>query len=97
LNDSEIIKDDFEEDWFIFDRMIKRPIRFTLSEIEKAIGRSLNSDELERFAGTRFDQIEYDLGKSLTDFQRSNLLKGDKLTIENLINRKLSPEETGII
>jgi hypothetical protein len=77
--------------------MSKQPIRFTLSEIEKAIGRSLNSDELERFAGSHFAQIEYDLGKSLNDLQRSNLLKGDKLTIESLINRKLSFEETGRI
>lgn len=77
--------------------MLKQPIQFSLSEIEKAIGRSLNSDELERFADSRFDQIENDLGKSLTDLQRSNLLNGDKLTIEGLINRKLFPKETGII
>ncbi len=88
---------DSAEDWFIFDRILKQPIQFSLSEIEKAIGKSLNSDELDRFAGVRFAQIEYDLGKSLNDLQRSNLLKGDKLTIESLINRKLSPEETGII
>jgi hypothetical protein len=76
-------------------RILKQKIYFTLYEIEKEIGKPLNSDELERFAGSRFAQIEYDLGKSLTDLQRSNLLKGDKLTIESLIGRKLSPEETG--
>jgi len=97
LNDSETRKNDVEEEWFIFGRIFKQPIQFTLVEIEKAIGKSLNSDELERFAGSRFAQIENDLGKSLSDLQRSNLLKGDKLTIENLINRKLSPEETGRI
>ncbi len=82
-----------EDDSFISNQ----PIRFTLSEIEKAIGKSLNSDELKRFADSRFVQIENDLGKSLNDLQRSNLLKGDKLTIESLINRKLSSEETGRI
>jgi hypothetical protein len=93
LHDSKIL----EDDWFLFSQKFKQPIRFTLSEIEKAIGKSLNSDELERFAGSRFAQIENDLGKSLNDLQRSNLLKGDKLTIESLINRKLSSEETGRI
>ncbi|CAF3690242.1 unnamed protein product [Rotaria sordida] len=88
-------KDNSNEDLFIFDRILKQPIHFTLSEIEKAIGKSLNSDELKRFAGSRFIQIEYDLGKSLSDLQRSNLLNGDKLTIESLIDRQLSPEETG--
>ncbi len=97
MNDSEIVKDGFGEEWFIFGRVSKQPIHFTLSEIEKAIERCLNSDELERFAGSRFTQIENDLGKTLSDLQRSNLLKGDKLTIESLINRKLSLEETGII
>jgi len=88
---------DSEEDSFIFGRILKQTIHFTLSEIEKAIGKHLNSDELQRFAGSRFTQIEYDLGKSLSDIQRSNLLEGDKLTIERLIGRKLSPEETGIV
>ncbi|CAF4745364.1 unnamed protein product, partial [Rotaria sp. Silwood2] len=89
-------KDDTDEDLFIFDRILKQPIYFTLSEIEKAIGKNLNSDELERFAGSRFTQIEYDLGKQLSNLQRSNLLNGDKLAIESLIDRQLSPEETGI-
>ncbi|CAF3029187.1 unnamed protein product, partial [Rotaria sp. Silwood2] len=87
-------KDDTDEDLFIFDRILKQPIYFTLSEIEKAIGKNLNSDELERFAGSRFTQIEYDLGKQLSNLQRSNLLNGDKLAIESLIGRQLSPEET---
>lgn len=55
----------------------------------------MTTDELERFASSHFDQIEYDLGKSLSDLQKSNLLNGDKLAIENLINRKLSKKETG--
>jgi hypothetical protein len=95
INDSETIKDDFTEDSSILGRISRRPIYFTLSEIEKAIEKPLDSDELKRFADSRFTQIEDDLGKSLTDLQRSNLLKGDKLTIESLIGRKLSPEETG--
>lgn len=84
-----------EKDESIPSQPMKRSIRFVLSEIENAIGRSLNSEELKRFSDSRFAKIEYDLGKSLNDLQRSNLLKGDKLTIESLINRKLSPEETG--
>ena len=91
LSDSTLIK----KEESISDQLRKPPIRFGLSEIENAIGRSLNHDELQRFADSRFTQIEYDLGKSLNDLQRSNLLKGDKLTIESLINRKLSPDETG--
>ena len=97
MHDFETSKNDSVEDLFIFDRLLKQPIRFTLSEIEKALGKQLTTDELERFAGSRFTQIENDLGKSLTDLQRSNLLKGDKLTIEKLIDRELSPEETGIL
>ncbi|CAF3800448.1 unnamed protein product, partial [Adineta steineri] len=85
-----------EENSFIFGRILKQSIiYFTLSEIEKAIGKHLNTDELRRFAGLRFAQIESDLGKSLTDLQLSNLLEGNKLTIESLIGRKLTSEETG--
>ncbi|CAF0769866.1 unnamed protein product [Adineta steineri] len=85
-----------EENLFIFGRILKQPIiYFTLTEIEKAIGKHLNTDELRRFAGLRFVQIESDLGKSLTDLQLSNLLEGNKLTIESLIGRKLTSEETG--
>ncbi|CAF1039782.1 unnamed protein product [Rotaria sordida] len=88
-------KDDSNEDLFIFDRILKQPICFTLSKIETAIEKSLNSNELERFASSRFFHIEYDLSKSLSDLQRSNLLNGDKLTIESLISRELSSKETG--
>ena len=93
MNDAETIDDDE----FISDQPVKRSIRFILPEIETAIGRSLDSDELQRFSSSRFAKIEYDLGKPLNDLQQSNLLSGDKLTIESLINRKLSPEETGSI
>ncbi|CAF4805570.1 unnamed protein product [Rotaria sp. Silwood1] len=88
-------EDESDEDLFIFDRILKQRIYFTLSEIEKAIGNNLNSDELERFASLHFTQIEHDLGKPLNDLQRSNLLNGDKLTIESLIGRQLSSKETG--
>jgi hypothetical protein len=91
----EILKHESSEDLFIFARKIKQPIRFTLLEIETAIGESLNNDELKRFGGSRFTQIERSLEKPLNDLQRWNLLKGDKLTIESLIGRKLSLEETG--
>ncbi|CAF4291211.1 unnamed protein product, partial [Adineta steineri] len=85
-----------EKNSFIFGRILKQSIiYFTLTEIEKAIGKHLNTDELRRFAGLRFAQIEFDLGKSLSDLQLSNLLEGNKLTIESLIGRKLTLEETG--
>ena len=70
--------------------------RFTLVEVEEILGRRSNSDELERFAGERFLGIEQDLDQSLSDLQRSNLLRGDKLAIEDLISRKLTSDEEGM-
>ncbi|CAM4915049.1 unnamed protein product [Rotaria socialis] len=93
--DLTILQDESDEDLFIFHRLVKQKIYFNLSEIETAIGRNLNSNELARFADSRFAHIESDLGRSLSDVQRSNLLNGKKLTIETLIRRPLSPEESG--
>ncbi|CAF5005352.1 unnamed protein product, partial [Rotaria magnacalcarata] len=92
--DLTILQDDSDEDLFIFHRLVKQKLYFNLSEIETAIRQSLNSNELARFADSRFARIESDLGRSLSDVQRSNLLNGKILTIETLIGRSLSPEET---
>ncbi|CAF2090381.1 unnamed protein product [Rotaria magnacalcarata] len=93
--DLTILQDDSDEDLFIFHRLVKQKLYFNLSEIETAIRQSLNSNELARFADSRFARIESDLGRSLSDVQRSNLLNGKILTIETLIGWSLSPEETG--
>ena len=97
LMDLKTPKDDYDENSFVFSRISKEPISFTLTEIENAIERSLHSDELKRFSNSRFSQVEYDLGESLSDLQQRNLLNGHKLEIENLICRKLSLEEIGKI
>ncbi|CAF0929272.1 unnamed protein product, partial [Didymodactylos carnosus] len=74
---------------------LKQPIYFDLVEIENAIERILTNDELNRFASTRFTQIQKDLKKSLTDVQISKLLKGDIKIIEKTLNRQLTLEEKG--
>lgn len=76
--------------------VFEKPLEFPLHDIEKAVERRLTSDELQTFLNPRADRIENELGQSLTDMERANLLQGDHLTIESLIGRKLTTDEGGL-
>ncbi|UJR22823.1 hypothetical protein I4U23_025853 [Adineta vaga] len=89
-------REDSEDDLFIFNYISKQTFRFTLTEIEKAIGKHLTSDQLRQFAGPHMidiPSIERTLNRALTFDELTNLTNEHFDEIRRILQRYLTQEE----